>query len=206
MLGKPSLDARMFFWLLAAVLLLLGIFQDALNNFLVYERSAIENGEVWRLFSAHLVHTNAWHLGMNLVGLVLCLVYFREQLSLALFLGLVCLVMPLLGLLLFYLDTDLASYLGFSGVLYGLFVALCILSWSRQPAVLSIALLAVAFRLAWEQFRYLDASGFNETIHPLLGMPVYVNVHLYGALCGALMGLSGSAYCFLFVQIRKNLS
>ena len=54
--------------LLAALLLLLALLPEPMQQWLRYDRSALQTGQYWRLFSGHLLHSNGWHLLMNLAG------------------------------------------------------------------------------------------------------------------------------------------
>ena len=49
----------------AALVLILGLAHARVNATLRYDRAALEAGQLWRLFSAHLVHLNHWHTLMN---------------------------------------------------------------------------------------------------------------------------------------------
>ena len=53
---------------LSALALLAMLLPPEWQNLLEYQRRAIGEGELWRLFSGHLVHLGWEHLLMNLVG------------------------------------------------------------------------------------------------------------------------------------------
>lgn len=55
--------------LLCALLYVGGLFTPSIDNLLAYRRSAISDGQWWRLITGNLLHTNHWHLLMNLAGL-----------------------------------------------------------------------------------------------------------------------------------------
>src|ERR1700758_2795528 len=88
---------------------------------LQYDRSAIAAGQWWRLLSCNFVHLGFWHLAFNLASLVLLVLLCPERLPawawllrvLALGLG--------MSLGLYYLSPQLPTYVGLSGMVYGLF-------------------------------------------------------------------------------------
>ena len=62
--------------LVTIVALLAFIFDQQLSETLVYQRGLIAQGEVWRLITGHFLHTNGYHLSMNLAALILlCLLH-----------------------------------------------------------------------------------------------------------------------------------
>jgi membrane associated rhomboid family serine protease len=44
---------------------------DSVTQVFVYHRNLIAQGEIWRLFTGHLLHTNGYHLLLNLAALVM---------------------------------------------------------------------------------------------------------------------------------------
>ncbi len=86
------------------------------NSELDLQSSAVFQGEVWRLFTCHLVHTNWIHLLMD-GGLLLIMLPGMQLRRDAAFI-LICLFSVSLSLL-FLLETGIA-YGGLSGLLYGL--------------------------------------------------------------------------------------
>lgn len=164
--------------LLAAVCLLVQALDwvDALR----YERSLLA-AEPWRLFTAHVVHLGWVHLVLNLAGLLLIWALFGRALrpwawGAAL---LVCALAVSLGL--WWRDTDLAWYVGLSGVLHGLLVLGALASLPTERRMALLVLVGVAAKLAWEQY-----SGGDTGTAALVGGAVIVNAHLYGALGGLL--------------------
>jgi rhomboid family GlyGly-CTERM serine protease len=89
--------------------------QPALAPSLLYERADVVAGQYWRLWTGHLVHFGASHLGWNLAVFTVAgawcerLAPGRTRLLLALAPGVI-------GLALFALDPSLATYGGLSGV------------------------------------------------------------------------------------------
>lgn len=143
-----------------------------------FERGLIA-AEPWRLLAAHFVHLGWMHLALNLGGLVLMWALFGRGLRPAAWAGALLLCALAVGGGLYLRDTALAWYVGLSGVLHGLLVlgAVAALRTEMRPAL--VLLLAIAAKLAWEQF-----TGADTGTAQLVGGDVVVNAHLYGALGG----------------------
>ena len=62
-------------------MVLLAFSGNSARLLLRYERSAILDGELWRLLTGHLVHGNAWHLALNVAGMGLVALLFGRDYS-----------------------------------------------------------------------------------------------------------------------------
>ncbi|MCG7530709.1 rhombosortase [Psychrobium sp. MM17-31] len=87
-----------------------------------FSRIAIENGELWRLFSGNLMHSNIWHLLMNLGGLFLATVLTGHLYSKKHFLLFTCVSFSLVGLFVYFFSPSTKFYVGLSGYLHGFFI------------------------------------------------------------------------------------
>lgn len=164
------------------VLFLLCFLIQALNLQPVFrfDRQLIEQWQVWRLLSAHLTHLNWSHFTLNMLGLGMFAIFFsayqpdRYWLGALLFISLGCSA----GLLL---DNQLDRYVGFSGVLHGLFIVGA--RWEMKRYRLSgIVLMAIIIaKLIWEQL--YGALPGSESV---AGGRVAINAHLYGGIAGVL--------------------
>lgn len=149
-----------------------------------YERTAIAAGEWWRLLTGQLVHLNATHLAMNLVALVLLWGLYvtdarpREWLLIALGAFLAT------GLGLWFLEPDLAWYVGLSGALHGLWAGGGIACRKRWPLESSVTLVLLVGKLILE--------AWQGPVSGLLGasLPVITAAHRYGALGGGAAALA----------------
>lgn len=150
-----------------------------------YRRQALLDGEVWRLLSAHFAHLGWTHALLNALGVLLVWLLFEPWWSPSRWWSAVLVVGTLTGVGLLALNPQLAWYVGFSGVLHGLFVTGALSAWQRSRDRLSLlVLLVVAAKLAWEQWS--GGAGFSAR---LVGAPVVTDAHLYGALSGLFLGL-----------------
>ena len=47
------------------------LFDNSLSELLVYQRSLVTQGEIWRVFSGHFFHTNGFHFLLNAAAVVM---------------------------------------------------------------------------------------------------------------------------------------
>ena len=176
-----SIQGAWLVGLLAALLVLLWLTGDAGRNLLRYERTAVLQGEYWRLLTAHLVHGSGQHLLLNAVGLGLIAALFPREYSLRGWLLILGSSAVIIDLGFVFLEPQLQWYVGLSGVLHGALAAGAIGWWQHESRPLALALTLVLIgKLTWEQWHgALPLSG---------DMPVVVDAHLYGAFGGALAG------------------
>ncbi|MGS0692953.1 rhombosortase [Shewanella sp. 30m-9] len=159
----------------------ISLFYLRLDSLLAYQRYLILDGEWWRLVSGNLLHTNAWHLYMNLAGFWVILAlheqHYRAKGLSILFFSL-CLMQGL-GLLAFY--PMLIGYVGLSGMMHGLFAfgAVCDIRQGYKSGYL--LLLGVILKVAYEQY-----FGASIEMTQLIGARVATEAHLVGLVCGLL--------------------
>ncbi|MBW8184800.1 rhombosortase [Shewanella nanhaiensis] len=182
MLKLTSLFGKSFPVLVLLTLCAIGFYYAGLDNELAYRRSEITAGEYWRLFSGNLLHTNGWHLAMNLAGLwVIILLHqqYYRSLGFALIFILLCWLQGI-GLYLFY--PGLVGYVGLSGMLHGLFVygALKDISVGMRSGYL--LLVGVIVKVAYEQW-----FGASEQVTEMIGARVATEAHLVGVVTGILL-------------------
>ncbi len=107
---------------------------------LLFDRAALARGEVWRLLTAHLVHSDRAHLAWNLAALVPlgALLELRAGCRGWRYLGVLAIGAFAVDAWLWWLEPDLALYCGLSGILNSLFAALAVTLWreTRHPAFL----------------------------------------------------------------------
>ncbi len=171
-------------WSLPAVLLACALLAEAVGaparEALRYARTAVADGELWRLVTGHLVHLGWSHLLMNALALVAIWVLVGRSLRGAEWLFVAAVSVAGIDAGFWWLDERLEWYVGMSGLLHGLLAAgLLAGSRDRRGESLALGLLLVG-KLAWEQlFGALPGSA------EAAGGAVVVDAHLYGALGGA---------------------
>ncbi|MBU2428610.1 MAG: rhombosortase [Gammaproteobacteria bacterium] len=164
---------------LALLLVILHLLRLELTPFLEFNRSAIYQGQWWRILTGHFMHTNTWHLVMNLGGLFLIMLlhgnYYRAiQLWVNVVLG--CL---LIGLALLFWSPQISLYVGLSGWLHALLVCGCCIDIQRHWSSGWLILAAVFGKVIWEQWQ-----GASQDIVTLINAEVATDAHLYGAAVG----------------------
>ncbi|GGA73738.1 rhombosortase [Neiella marina] len=155
------------------------------NALLEYQASIPLFQQLWVLITAPLLHTNFYHLIMNIAayGLiaslsVCCLASWRMP-ALTLLLG----GLSTLGFALF--NQQLSSLVGLSGALHGVVAYLIIREFSTGPKFMLFLAVGLVVKLLWEQF--IGGSSYTAT---LIDANVAVLSHLAGAISGALLGIS----------------
>ncbi len=173
-----------WFTLIAAALAVAAWFVPGAFDALVYDRSKLLAGQLWRLITGHWVHFSATHLFWNLVILIPAGVWLEKRAPAALRWTL--LASPLaISLTLLAFDPALTIYAGISGVASGVLVALAVHGLRTQPTArlwwFAVLLLFVA-KTAIETLR---ARPFNPdlTAQAIHSVPL---AHLIGAAVGTL--------------------
>jgi len=148
---------------------------------LVYERADIAAGEVWRLWTGHLVHYNGGHLFWDLAVFVPAGMWL-EAIAPGLARRFCLLGPPAISAALFVGEPSLARYAGLSGLATGVLVLLALVQWRRDvraprwfwPAVLAL----VALKIVLEAF---SAEPLLARFEP--GVRVVTLAHVGGAAC-----------------------
>ena len=165
---------------LSVLCLLLTMAGPQLSQFLRYDRAAVAAGEWWRLFSGNLVHLGYWHLLLNVLSLVLLVLLCPERLSPAEWLRRLLLIGSGMSLCLYFFAPAVRTYVGLSGLVYGLFALGLGRQALRRDEIAIACLVFLAARVTWELVMGAPAS---ET--ELIGGGVVAESHLYG-ICSAL--------------------
>jgi rhomboid family GlyGly-CTERM serine protease len=146
-----------------------------------YERLAIENGEYWRLATAHLVHLSIGHLWPNLAALAILGLLLDDVFRNADWWRVAAVSAAAIDAGLYLYQPGVLWYVGLSGVLHGVVAAGAIAFFTRHRALGAVLALGLAAKLGFEQI--FGAVPFTAES---VGGPVVVSAHLYGALGGAL--------------------
>lgn len=158
---------------------------DALRHLLRYQRDAVFQGELWRLFTAHLVHLGWTHGLLNACGLLLCCGLAPARFTPRRLAADVLLLGAGVSLLLLAFSPHVAHYVGLSGVLYGLFVLGLAPDAARGDRIARLALSAMAGWMAWQLLVGTSAAEERQ-----IGGRVVAVAHLYGMAVAAAMLLA----------------
>lgn len=178
--------------MLVTVAVLLELGGDGLRTTLRYDRAAIAAGEWWRLLSGNFVHLGWWHLLLNSLSLVLLVLLCPEPLSAREWLRRVVLLSLGMSAGLYGFAPQLTSYVGLSGMIYGLFVLGLGRQAVQRDGIAVLCLLFLAGRVTWEL-----TIGAPASEEDLIGGKVVAESHLYG-------GLSALVYGAVFGMFRTT--
>lgn len=149
---------------------------------LALDPDLVRQGEWWRIISGHWVHSNNYHLLINIAAFVALWslhgsYYSATRLGVLIVL---CSVVISGGVVI---QDDLSRYLGFSAVLHGMFSWGCWMSIRNRDYLGWVWLSGLAAKLIYEQI----AGGSSYTAN-LIAMNVAIDAHVYGAITGLLLG------------------
>ncbi len=172
--------------LLASVALLAFVI-PTLSQALIYDRTALRDGQLWRLWTGHVTHVNGPHLGWNLAVFIpagIWLERLRPKLTACFyFLG----AAAISGVIYFW-DPTLDTYSGLSGIATGQLVLLALLQLRRrkeEPAWFWWAVLAlVAVKIGVELFT--SSAVFVDYEKGIRNVPL---AHIGGLLCAVVAGV-----------------
>ena len=178
MIPRPGMTAVA----LAAAMLVAAVPGEAARSLLRWDRQGLARGEIWRLVTGHLVHLDARHALLNVLGLLLVAALWRRTFSAAQWCVIVLAGLVAIDAGLWFLDPGLQWYVGASGVLHAAMAA----GITREAAGgdrLALALaVAGLVKLGWERFGG-PWPWMSE------GLAVVTSAHLYGVAAGAIAGL-----------------
>lgn len=149
------------------------------GDWLAYHRFAVDGLETWRLLTGNLVHTNGYHLLLNLAGLTLLWLLHGEHYRIGRFLKVFgwCCLGTSAGIYL--CSAHLIWYAGLSGALHGVFIWGACMDIRAGMKSGYLLLAGVAVKLAYEQL-----IGSSDGVASLIDATVAVDAHLYGGLSG----------------------
>ncbi len=157
-----------------------------IDALLSYRYDNIAAGELWRIATGNLLHTNLWHLLMNLAGfwVILFLHEMHYKGHASKFMGLFFSLCILEGLGLYFFYPELKGYVGLSGLLHGLFTFGALLDIRKGYISGYLLLVGVCLKVAYEMY-----FGASESVSSLINARVATESHFIGVLTGLLCGL-----------------
>ncbi|QDE31381.1 rhombosortase [Shewanella polaris] len=157
-----------------------------IDQYFSYQYDAIAHGQIWRLITGNLLHTNIWHLLMNLAGfwviIFLYEVHFKRNPGKLMLLFVSLCLLEGMGLYLFY--PNLKAYVGLSGLLHGLFVFGAIMDIRKGYRSGYLLLVGVILKVAYEQY-----FGASHSITHLINARVATESHLVGLVSGIMCAI-----------------
>lgn len=169
----------------AALIIFLAVFHTFFNPLLQYDYLMFSKHQYWRVITAHFVHLNFYHALMNLAAAALILSMFSEFITAFWWVCLTLFLSLCVSLGLYFFDHNVHYYVGFSGVLYGLWMCGALICLRHIPFI-SAAICCVLIYTVWQQ----QAENFDTGyLDGWINGQVIVNAHLYGFVSGIICAL-----------------
>ncbi|HSG50703.1 MAG TPA: rhombosortase [Rheinheimera sp.] len=172
------------FIVLALLCLLLAVTPDSWHLALRYSRSGVEQSEYWRLVTGHLLHSNNWHLLMNLGGLLLAALlhgrYFRSAVLLSQWLFAALLI----SVALYFGSAQIHAYVGLSGLLHAMLMLGAVKDIQLKQRGGYLLFAGLLLKVVYEQWQ-----GPDSDLATLIAANVAIDAHLYGVVSGMLLAL-----------------
>lgn len=184
--GKyPGIARTWPLWLLGIAAITASLIGGDASPLLRYQRSAVLDGELWRVMTGQLVHLGSSHLVLNLAGLALVGWIFGPGLRAWQWVVILAgsWIVIVAGFLL--LEPQLEWYVGLSGLLHGLLLGAALVDDGLERRMRVVLVIGILAKLAWEQW-----AGALPMTAEAAGGPVVVDAHLYGGIGGLLAGMS----------------
>lgn len=169
---------------IAGAALMIAVAGPGAGHWLRYDREAILHGQWWRLLTGNFVHLGWPHLWLDLAGLLLVWLLFKDHIPTRAWIATTLFSCLGVGLGLLWFSPHLTWYVGLSGALHGMFATGAILSIRMGYRFEFVLIALLAFKLFWEQ-HFGPLPGSEE----YSGGHVVVDAHLYGAISGAVLAL-----------------
>ena len=147
-----------------------------------FNRSLVEHGSVWLLFSSHIVHLNWSHWLLNMAGLSIVAFFFSAHATVKQWLLVLLVSSIVISAGIWWGMPEIHYYVGLSGVLHGLFLYGALREIRFYPTSGYVLLTVLIAKLAWEFF-----NGALPGSEEMAGGRVLTEAHLLGAIGGVLL-------------------
>lgn len=147
-----------------------------------FDRTLVEQGDVWLLFSGHIVHLNWSHWLLNMAGLGIVAFFFSSHASVKQWLSVILVSACIINIGLWWWMPEIRSYVGLSGVLHGLFLYGALREIKFYPVSGYVLTCVLIVKLLWEAF-----NGALPGSEDMTGGRVLTEAHLLGAIGGILV-------------------
>ncbi|MGB0895266.1 MAG: rhombosortase [Parashewanella sp.] len=174
---------------LSALIFVIGLSTPIVDQYLMYQRVAIQQGDIWQLITGNYLHSNHWHLLMNLAGLWVILLLHDLHYSNKGLVLLFCLLSLLEGLSLYVFYPQLFNYVGLSGVLHGLIAFGAVLDITKKIQFGWLLLAGIIAKVGYEQI-----YGASADVAAIIDASVATESHLIGMILGFLAALGFLAF------------
>jgi len=173
----------------------------ALQSFTVVlelDRQKVLSGEIWRIWTGHLVHTNLSHLSLNIVAALFVYFAFFSKIRLGELLACAFVFTPLISVALLCIYPEIEWYNGLSGLLHAL-VAYCSIRMARDGDMV----FWLGLGIVWLKV-LAEAIGANAGTQNLIGdMTVVVEAHLIGVFIGTIAAIISMMFYITNTSARR---
>ena len=177
-------------WLfIASMVFIMAILQLLDIDNLRYQHNWFDQGEYWRILSAHWIHVNWRHWLLNSAGLILCMGIASPVWSIWRWVIYHLVLASGISLLFTMLNPELHWYVGYSGVLFGIFSLAAFDLYAREKLIASLLLVGMMVKIALEQ-----TGDLNVTTRDFIDSPVIIDAHLYGLCLALVIELASRTY------------
>jgi len=171
-------------WYVLVSLLIMVCLQVVDSQVFRFQHDWIEQSEFWRVVTGHWIHFNWQHLLLNGLGLVLCVGIARPTWSIGRWTVYNLLLAIGISMLFTWFNPELGWYVGYSGVLFGVFLLSAFELFKTERIMALLLGLGVCSKVALEQM-----SPMTVTSSDIIGVPVIIDAHLYGLVLAAAIAL-----------------
>ena len=177
MLGFPTQTRYVLPFVILLLLFVLGmVMPDSYSSLLVFNTSLISEGQLWRLFTGHFIHSNLNHLYLNGAGLLLIWALHGEYYAKLALLPLVVAANLIIGILIFVF-ADYQNYFGFSGTIHFLLVWGALVDIAQKDKTGYLLLIGLILKVGYEQF-----TGGDPLTAKTIQANVATEAHLFGVV------------------------
>ena len=180
--------------LVSVLLLAIFLLPEALLFQLTYERPHIQAGQWWRLLTGQFVHLSWGHLAINIAGIWVMYLLYAEHAAGWRYIAVVGLLALASNLGMYWFAENITYYVGFSGVLYGLFAWGALRDVQQRIKLGWLLLVGIVLKVTWE-YCYGPVS-----VGPATADDLAVAAHFYGVVGGLLVAITS----WLVQKLRKS--
>lgn len=171
---------------LAALCSVLAFVPENTMAWLAYDRQAILAGEIWRLWTGHLVHFSVQHALSDIIVLLILGKIAEHAVGTRTMGWTLFVCAPIISVILLITEPDLIFYRGLSGLSVFIGVAVGTVLWHRASRLHGILTLLGAL-LAGKIM--LDATGYPLLSSVPAGVKVAWQAHVIGGILGGLAAI-----------------
>jgi rhomboid family GlyGly-CTERM serine protease len=170
--------------IMMAIAFVLFFFEPLSTQWLRFERLNIGEGELWRIFTGNLLHTNFTHLLLNCLGVLFVWLLHAEHYTSKSYFFIFGFCALFCGLCLYWFS-DMGDYVGLSGALHGIIVYGAVkdikIGWPISGWLLTIGIII--------KVGYENIIGPSDSVKEMIGANVAVEAHMFGLIGGLVLAL-----------------